>query len=72
MDIRLDTGLGVAVGLVERIGRTIAAGDTRLDPTSVEEEALWLLRSESPWMGEQTARSVRGWRARTRADSEDG
>ena len=60
LDRWLATCLGPAVGMIERLGRTIAAGDTRLDPLSVEEEALWLLQSESPWMGEQTARLVVG------------
>lgn len=48
------------MGLIDRLGKTIAVGDTRFDPTAVEEEARRLLRSESPWLGEAVAKSVVG------------
>ncbi|MEE8407534.1 MAG: ATPase, T2SS/T4P/T4SS family, partial [Acidimicrobiia bacterium] len=49
MDRRLATGLEFAVGVIDRVSRAIAAGDVRLAPETVEAEARWLLRSESPW-----------------------
>lgn len=45
----MDTGLGDAVGLVERISRAIAVGDTDLTPGEVALEARRLLGTESPW-----------------------
>lgn len=45
----METGLGDAVGLVERISRAIAVGDTALDPDSVAFEAGRLLDAETPW-----------------------
>lgn len=41
-------GLGASVGLVDRVGRAIAAGDTRLRYENVEREALRILGQESP------------------------
>lgn len=41
--------MGDAVGLVERISRTIAVGDTELIPEAVALEASRLLDAESPW-----------------------
>lgn len=49
MDRCLETGLGDAVGVVERISRTIALGDTAMTPDDVAFEAGRLLDVESPW-----------------------
>lgn len=43
------TGLGDAMGVVERISQAIAVGDTVLTPNEVAFEAGRLLDSESPW-----------------------
>jgi pilus assembly protein CpaF len=43
------SGLGDAMGVVERISRAIALGDTPLGPGDVAMEAERLLVSESPW-----------------------
>jgi pilus assembly protein CpaF len=51
------TDLGDAVGVVERISRAIASGDTALNPEDVAYEASRLLDAESPWHG---ARQVAG------------
>jgi pilus assembly protein CpaF len=42
-------GVGAAVGLIERVSRAIALGDTGFDPISVGAEAERLLGIESPW-----------------------
>ena len=51
------TDLGDAVGVVERISRAIAIGDTAFNPEDVAYEAGRLLGTESPWHG---ARQVVG------------
>lgn len=45
----LAAGVGDAVGLVDRISRAIAIGDTVLTPDDVAMEASRLLDTESPW-----------------------
>lgn len=57
MDRRLAPYLGDAVGLVERISRAIAVGDTDLTPTEVAFEAGRLLDTETPW---HAARQIEG------------
>lgn len=54
----METGLGDAVGLVERISRAIAVGDTALDPDSVAFEAGRLLDTETPWHAESRLQGV--------------
>lgn len=54
----METGLGDAVGLIERIGRAIAVGDTALDPDSVAFEAGRLLDTETPWHAESRLQGV--------------
>ncbi len=54
MDRRLATGLESAVGVIDRVSRAIAAGNVRLAPETVEAEARWLLRSESPWRADES------------------
>ncbi len=49
MDRRLAPDLGDAVGLVERIGRAIAVGDTDFATDEVADAARRLLETESPW-----------------------
>lgn len=46
------------MGLVERISRAIAVGDTALDPDSVAFEAGRLLDSETPWHAERRLQGV--------------
>jgi len=46
------------MGLVERISRAIAVGDTALDPDSVAVEAGRLLDSETPWHAESRLQTV--------------
>lgn len=46
------------MGLVERISRAIALGDTALDPDSVALEAGRLLDSETPWHAESRLQGV--------------
>ena len=58
MDRGLAAGLGYPVGVVERIGRAIALGDSALREEIVEAEADRLLALESPWRAEGTRRSV--------------
>ena len=50
MDDRLATGVGDAVGMIERISRAIASGDIELVPSQVALEAERLLQVESPWL----------------------
>ncbi|MFP4074213.1 MAG: CpaF family protein [Actinomycetota bacterium] len=50
--------MGDAVGLVERISRAIAVGDTALDPDSVAFEAGRLLDTETPWHAESRLQGV--------------
>lgn len=45
----MEPGMGDAVGVVDRISRAIAVGETSLDPDEVAIEADRLLESESPW-----------------------
>jgi len=45
----METDLGDAVGVVDRISRAIAAGDIELRPDDVAFEASRLLSTESPW-----------------------
>ena len=52
------TGLGHAVGVVERITRAIAVGPTSLEPHEVASEARRLLDSAAPWHGEHVVRDV--------------
>lgn len=49
MDFRVETDLESPVGVIDKVSQVIAAGNTRLVPRAVEEEARWLLHSESPW-----------------------
>jgi pilus assembly protein CpaF len=49
MGAGLASGLGSAMGLIARVGHSIALGDTRLESGAVEAEAERLLRLESPW-----------------------
>ncbi|TDI57294.1 MAG: CpaF family protein, partial [Acidobacteria bacterium] len=58
MDKRLETGLEPAMGVIDRVSRVIAVGNTRLAPEAVEAEARWLLRSESPWRAEESVGPV--------------
>ena len=58
MDKRLETGLESAMGVIDRVSRVIAVGNTRLAPEAVEAEARWLLRSESPWRAEESVGPV--------------
>ncbi len=58
MDSGLATGLEFAMGVIDRVSHVIAAGNTRLAPKAVEAEALWLLRSESPWRAEESVGPV--------------
>lgn len=46
------------MGLVERISRAIAVGDTALDPYSVAIEAGRLLDTETPWQAESRLQTV--------------
>jgi pilus assembly protein CpaF len=48
------------VGLIQRVGKSIALGDTWLDPVSVTAEAGRILSMESPWRGGDAARVVDG------------
>ncbi len=58
MGSSLGTGLGDAVGVIDRVSRAIAVGDTSLAPHAVEEQARRLLRSESPWRAEESVERV--------------
>jgi pilus assembly protein CpaF len=58
MDGRLATGLGDAVGVVERISRAIALGDTEFTPGDIAFEAARLLDAESPWHNARHAAGV--------------
>jgi len=49
MDGRLAPDLGDAMGVVERISRAIALGDTEFNPDDIAYEAARLLDAESPW-----------------------
>jgi pilus assembly protein CpaF len=51
-------GLGSPVGVVERIGRAIALGDSALREEIVEAEADRMLALESPWRADSARRSV--------------
>ncbi|MEE9178564.1 MAG: ATPase, T2SS/T4P/T4SS family, partial [Acidimicrobiia bacterium] len=42
------------MGVIDRVSRAIAAGNVRLAPETVEAEARWLLRSESPWRADES------------------
>ncbi len=57
------TGVGDAVGVVDRVTRAIADGVTDLSKRSVEEAATALLRQEAPWLMPVGAvvDSVLGW-----------
>jgi pilus assembly protein CpaF len=58
VDIGLATRLGDAVGVVERISRAIAVGETELVPVDVATEARRLLSRESPWRAHSAASEV--------------
>ncbi|MGD2060729.1 MAG: CpaF family protein [Acidimicrobiia bacterium] len=58
MDRGLGSSLGDALGVVDRISRAIALGDTDLIPVDVAAEATRLLRLESPWRAEAASVSV--------------
>ena len=47
---RMETRLGDAMGVIERIGRAIALGETELSPYDVALEADRLFTTESPWL----------------------
>lgn len=53
-------GLGDAVGVVERISRAIAVGDTALTPGDVAMEARRLLATEAPWQAGDRVAGVVG------------
>lgn len=46
------------MGVVERISRIIAVGDTRLEPGDVAVEARWLLDDAAPWHDDGDVRRV--------------
>lgn len=58
MDFGMATGLGSPVGVVERIGRAIALGDSALREEIVVAEADRMLALESPWRAEDARRSI--------------
>lgn len=58
MDCGLESGLGDAVGVVERITRAIAIGETELLPDDVSSEARRLLELEAPWRANSAAADV--------------
>lgn len=58
MDFGLASYLGDAVGVVERISRAIAIGETELLPGDVAKEAERLLSRESPWRARSAAQEV--------------
>ncbi len=51
-------GVGVAMGLIERVSRSIALGETVFEDGPIERDARHILASESPWLAGQAARSV--------------
>jgi pilus assembly protein CpaF len=54
----MEARLGDAVGIVERISRAIAVGDTDLNPDDVALEAGRLLDFETPWQAERRVAGV--------------
>jgi pilus assembly protein CpaF len=58
VDFGLATYLGDAMGVVERISRAIAIGDTDFNPDDIAFEAARLLDAESPWHNERLAAGV--------------
>lgn len=50
--------LGSAVGVIERVGRAIALGDSRFEQSTIEAEAEFLLGAEAPWLGADSVQSV--------------
>lgn len=52
------TGLGHAMGVVQRISRAIAVGPTSLEPLEVAIEARRLLETAAPWHGDGEVRDV--------------
>jgi pilus assembly protein CpaF len=58
VDFGLATRLGDAMGVVERISRVIAIGDTDFNPDDIAFEAARLLDAESPWHNERLAAGV--------------
>lgn len=46
------------MGVIKRVGRAIALGDARFDPSAIEFEAEMLLSAEAPWLGSESVRSV--------------
>ena len=54
----MGTGLENAVGVIDRVTRAIAIGDTSLAPDAIEAQARRLLRSESPWRVEESVEPV--------------
>jgi pilus assembly protein CpaF len=54
----MGTGLENAVGVIDRVTRAIAIGDTSLAPDAIEAQARRLLRSESPWRVEESVERV--------------
>lgn len=54
------SGVGDAMGMIERVSQAIAASNTAMTRGAVELEAKRLLRTESPWQASQSLRSVLG------------
>lgn len=46
------------MGVIERVGRAIAAGESRFDQAAIEAEAQLLLSAEAPWLGAESVHSV--------------
>lgn len=58
MDRSLEGRLGVALGIVDRVGKAIALGDVSLSQAAVGAEAARLLAIESPLLAERATRPV--------------
>ena len=54
----MDPNMGDAVGVIDRVSRSIAIGDVAMRDGDVTAEAQRLLRSEAPWLGDDAVGSV--------------